>query len=977
MGSRNCSLDDALLSAARTAFLDSGYPSDERCRPKVVINAKERGRDVLSVIKRELASCDSFDLCVAFVAESGLQLLVQVLSELRDRGIRGRILTSTYLNFNSPAVFRKLLEYGNITTRVYQGSMHAKGYIFESDGTATVVLGSSNLTQTALTCNKEWNVMFRSHEGGEMVRAIRSEFDDLWSSSETAVLTEEWIDSYDAYRRECGQVKSGVVHSFRDAFEPSAPGAPSISEIRPNPMQESALEALSVLHRRREPRALLVSATGTGKTYLSAFDVQAVGPSRVLFLAHRKRILSASMRSYSRLLGDGYSYGMYDPASHGSANATCLFAMCSTICKHLDDFDPRAFDYIVIDEAHRAGASSYQAILSHFKPGFMLGMTATPNRTDGYDVFALFNRVIAYQITLQDALENEMLVPFHYFGIADLSIDYEEKDDLSLFSRLVSEERVRHVIEKIEDYTVDKANRRGLIFCNRNEEAEELSRMFNERGFRTLALSGGNSDAERDEAIARLEAGDIEYIFSVDIFNEGIDIPSVNQIIMLRRTESSIVFVQQLGRGLRRAEGKECALVLDFIGNYQKNFFVPVALSGDKTFNKDNLRRIVKEGSSVIPGASTVSFDRVSEARIYRAIDGGDFTAAKFLRGEYSDLRQMLGRIPELLDFDRNGSIDPLLIFKKFGSYHAFLQKYEPEYDTEFDAAQCSILKFISQKLANGKRFEELFMLRELVLGHAATPVELIDSAVAAYRKKPQVRTLASACTVLYGDFSAGKDFVPLVAADEGGYELTGAFSRALADGEFRRQLLEVVEFGLSRHYASYGEPYRDTSFVLYAKYTYEEVCRLLKWEKNVNGQNIGGYKYDKRTNTYPVFINYDKDPEISDSIKYEDRFLSDRELIAISKQPRDLSSPEIRRLMAWPGNGMRTYLFMRKNKNDEGGKEFYFLGEMYPTGEFNPIVMSGANKKAVEITYRLDRPVRHDIYEFMTSDLNEDEASA
>lgn len=222
----------------------------------------------------------------------------------------------------------------------------------------------------------------------------------------------------------------------------------SSPDIRPNAMQKSALEALSVLHRRREPRALLASATGTGKTYLSAFDVQVVGPARILFLAHRKRILSASMKSYSRLLGDDYSYGLYDPADPDAEDATCLFAMCSTICRHLDDFDPRAFDYIVIDEAHRAGASSYQAILNYFKPSFMLGMTATPSRTDGYDVFALFNHVIACQITLQDALENDMLVPFHYFGIADFSIDYEERDDFSLFGRLVSEERVRHIIEK-------------------------------------------------------------------------------------------------------------------------------------------------------------------------------------------------------------------------------------------------------------------------------------------------------------------------------------------------------------------------------------------------------------------------------------------------------------------------------------------------------------------------------------------------
>ncbi len=962
-----------VIAGAKTAFVDSSSPSDEEVRPNILVNSKVRGDSLLAIIKRELLACDSFDLCVAFVAESGLQPLVQVLAELKSKGVHGRILTSTYLNFNKPQVFKKLLEYDNIETRVYQGNLHAKGYVFELNGAATIIVGSSNLTQKALTCNKEWNVLFRSHERGEMFQSVRAEFDALWCDADTALLTEEWIDEYRTYRS-ADDPKSGKhLAAFKQPQVPSVE-LDNLKQIKPNKMQGKALEALSLLHTRNESRALLVSATGTGKTYLSAFEVAAVKPRRVLFLAHRQRILDASCRSYRRLLGDTYSYAMYEPGSKQPYEATCLFAMCSTLCKHLDDFDSKHFDYIVIDEAHRVGAKSYQDIMAHFAPDFYLGMTATPNRTDGYDVFAVFNHMIAYQITLQDALTNEMLVPFHYFGIADLSIDYEEKDDVSLFARLTSEERVRHIVEKIEQYTVDKENIRGLIFCNRNDEAEKLSAMFNNRGYRTTALSGSDSDIVRDAAIARLESGELEYIFSVDIFNEGIDIPSVNQIIMLRRTESAIVFIQQLGRGLRKCKerGKESTLVLDFIGNYQRNFFVPVALSGDKTYNKDTLRKIVKEGTSVIPGASTVSFDRVSEARIYRAIDGGDFTAARFLRSEYADLRQMLGRIPALQEFDRNGSIDPLLIFKKFGSYHAFLAKYEKEYNVSFSKQKCSILRFISQKLANGKRFEELFMLRELLLGHEASSVELIDTALQSYKKVSVASTIISAHAVLYGDFSTGKDFVPLVMAGDDGYALTSAFSQALQDEEFARQVLEVVEFGLSRYYASYGEPYKDTNFVLYGKYTYEEVCRLLEWDKNINGQNIGGYKYDKQTNTYPVFINYDKDPEISDSIKYEDRFLSDRELVAISKQPRDLSSPEIMRLKEWPDNGMRTYLFMRKNKNDEGSKEFYFLGEMYPIGKFEQIVMPGANKKAVEITYRLDCPVRHDIYEFMTADLNE-----
>lgn len=516
-----------------------------------------------------------------------------------------------------------------------------------------------------------------------------------------------------------------------------------------------------------------------------------------------------------------------------------------------------------------------------------------------------------------------------------------------------------------------KINR--LIFCNRNAEAEELSRKFNEMGYRTAAISGQDSDEVRDAAISRLEAGELEYIFSVDIMNEGVDIPSLNQIIMLRRTDSAIIFIQQLGRGLRLNDGKEYALVLDFIGNYQSNFLVPIALSGDKTYNKDRLRRLVQEGDSVIPGCSTVSFDRISEARIYKAIDGGNFTSARFLKNEYLDLRQKLGKIPSLLEFDRNGSIDPLLIFKSSKSYHDFLSKCEPDYTVQFSSDQIKILRFISQKLAAGKRFEDLYLLQTLVeAGHEGYR-HMREAALRNYRAQLKDSAVMSAIAVLKGNFATPKDFVSLLIDDGCGPRLTEAFATALRNAEFKRQILEVLDFGIARNRLDYAETYENTNFVLNAKYTYEEVCRLMNWEKNINGQNLGGYFYDEKTNTFPVFINYDKAPDISESIQYEDRFVSPSKLVAISKNNRTPNSPEIQRLKTWPENGLKTYLFMRKNKDDKGGKEFYFLGEMHPTGEFEAIkTKSGDN--AVEIEYELNAPLRQDIYEFMLSDLSEAE---
>lgn len=951
----------------KASFIGSDKPSDERYAPRILTNDKNLGTDVLSVLKRELVDCVSFDFSVAFITAGGIQTLIDILRMLAARNIPGRILVSTYLNFNDPSALAKLLEFPNIETRVYQGEMHAKGYFFNKEQLSTIVIGSSNLTQKALTCNKEWNVLFRSFEGGEMLSQVRNEFEALWSSENTIKLSESWINEYRNYLISGASTKKLSRTTNSTAFvasdETSSPHSDGINEIKPNKMQFQALEALAILHERDEHRALLVSATGTGKTYLSALDVRACNPKRVLFVAHRKRILSASLQSFGRVLGSKYTYGIYGESSY-SPNTTCVFAMVTNLSKHREEFDPDAFDYIIIDEAHRTGAESYQKLLNYFNPKFFLGMTATPSRTDGYDVYSLFNHVIAYRITLQDALDNEMLAPFHYFGIADLSIDESDLDDVTLFSKLTSDERVRHIASKIEEYTVRKEGRRGLIFCSRNEEAAELSEKLNQVGYRTRAISGATAEEDRNGAIAQLEAGELEYLLSVDILNEGIDIPSLNQIIMLRRTDSTIVFTQQLGRGLRKFDNKEYTLVLDFIGNYQNNFLIPMALSGDRTYNKDTLRKVVKEGSTTIPGCSTISFDEISEKRIFKALEEGRFSDTKLIRGEYENLKQILGRIPTLMDFDENEAIDPMIIINKYGSYAAFLQKYEKSYGAPLDNRQLAALKFISTKLASGKRREDLLVLKELVQQGDYRSNKYVPRDTAADE-------VASTARVLSGEYSkAGES---LATFENGTFRLSDWFANALGNEAFLQAVTDAIEFACHRNTEFYSNPYKDTDFVLNEKYSREEICRLLRWEKEPNFQNIGGYFHDKQTNTFPVFVNYEKDPTISITTQYEDRFISENRLIAISKSNRNIQSPEIRMLANSKTNGVRCYLFMRKNKDDaDQGKEFYFLGEIYPTGEFKQIVLADGKTNAVEIAYELDTPVRADLYDYLTTNLDE-----
>ena len=996
------------LRSLQTGFLDArAYPAAPFA-PRLLFNNKAASQNVLSSLEAEFRRCDRFDISVAFVTKGGVTVLLPTFLELERRGIQGRVLVSTYLGFNDPDALLRLSGFSNVELRVFEGSLHSKGYLFDTQGMCTLVVGSSNLTQGALLANAEWNLLVKSYEHGAICDVTRQEFERLWNAPSTQLVTQEWLAAYRAgwrrptaraaFRLETGsegrsnefrpqgetRPKTGARSQSEDSPRATNQGALVLTRrIRPNNMQVEALHNLQRLRSAGKRRALLISATGTGKTYLAAFDVAATNPRRMLFVVHRERIAKDAMHSFARVVDARHRLGLYVGGMR-ERTADYLFCTVQSLARHLDEFDPRDFDYIVFDEAHHVGAGSYQRIATHFDPDFMLGMTATPARNDEFNVYDFFDNNIAYQITLQRAQEAQMLAPFHYFGIHDLEVDGEEIDDFADFARLTCEARVDHIISQLERYDVDSI-RRGLVFCSSVEEARRLAALFNARGYRSVALDGSSTDQQREEAIDRLECDRtkrddwLEFIFTVDIFNEGVDIPSVNLVVMLRPTESAIVFVQQLGRGLRLHEDKDYVLVLDFIGNYKKSYLIPIALSGDRTYNKDNLRRFLREGNRIIPGCSTINFDEVSERRIYQLLDDEKFGSIRLIRSEYEALRNMLGRIPTLMDFYENGAIDPQLIFghSGLGSYHAFLRKYEREYTARFSDVQEQMLRFVSQKLGAGKRVQDLLLLRMLL---ESPRVAHADYERAVRDASPSLPVAAcSVRNVLGGTFLTGvqaKTFSLcrfLAAGERGGagdadFVMSAEFAKALTNEEFRRQLTEIVDYGIFVHGKRFAKNYDHTSLVLYQKYTYEDVCQLLEFTKSVNGNSIGGYWYDEATNTFSVFINYEKGDDVSDSTRYHDRFVSPARLIAISKSGRRLDSKDIVRLRNADKTGMRTYLFVRKNKDDKESKEFYYLGEMRPTGKFVPIVMEGTDKPAVEIEYDLLTPVQEELYDYLTS---------
>ena len=674
-----------------TAYINSSAASNLAYRPEFISNNYKRGKKVLSSIEDELLKCDQFQISVAFITLGGITPLLQTLRELEDRGIKGEILTTNYLTFTEPKALKKLNDFSNITLKMYNVDVtiedfHTKGYIFKKEEIYRIIIGSSNITKTALTTNREWNTRLISTEEGEVTQNIIEEFNELWNS-EYALNFDEFYEQYkEKYRIIKKQRKIALGEEI-----------PSIEKYRlePNSMQVGFIINLKKIIESGEKKALLISATGTGKTYASAFALRELKFKRMLFLVHRGQIAKQSLKSYRKVFGNDISMGLVT-GKHQDYDVDFIFATIQTLSKDevLKKYDRQAFDAIVIDEAHHSSASSYKKVMDYFTPELWLGMTATPDKRDdnleGRNIYEIFNHQIAYEIRLQDAMEEDLLCPFHYFGITDLEVisdvgkTVQEKEEN--FRYLTSDERVYNIMKQAQFFGYSGERVKGLIFCSRIDEAKELSEKMNEKGWRTLVLSGSDSESVRTNAIERLAGEEseeaLDYILSVDIFSEGVDVPEINQVIMLRPTESPIIFIQQLGRGLRKAEGKEFVVIIDFIGNYRKNFMIPIALSGDRSYNKDNIRRYVTEGGRIIPGASTVHFDKISRQKIFQSIDNANFSDIKLIRENYRNLKDKLGHIPALVDFDKYGEMDVLRIFdnNSLGSYYKFLVKYEKGY---------------------------------------------------------------------------------------------------------------------------------------------------------------------------------------------------------------------------------------------------------------------------------------------------------
>lgn len=996
---------EELRLGLETAYIDGTIASNMAFKPQFVSNNYKEGKKVLSSIEDELLVCEQFQISVAFITMGGIEPLLQTLKELEKKHIPGQILTTNYLNFSEPKALEKLHALRNITLKMYdvesaEEGFHTKGYIFKKEEIYRIIIGSSNMTKSALTTNKEWNTKIISTEQGEVAGEIIKEFDDLWHSSYALnfdTFYENYKEKYNIIKRQREIAKQEQVTSLEKY------------KLQPNSMQVGFISNLRKILEAGEKRALLISATGTGKTYASAFAMRELGFKRVLFLVHRGQLARQTKKSYEKVFANTVTMGLVGAGYH-DYDKDYIFATVQTLNKdeHLMEYKPDAFDCIVLDEAHHTSADTYQKVMNYFTPKLWLGMTATPDKRDdniaGRNIYEIFHYQIAYEIRLQQAMEENLLCPFHYFGISDIAMLSDKQVNTKKitdrdFNMLTGEERVKHIVEQAHYFGYSGEKVKGLIFCSRIEEAAVLSEKFNQtinpdtgKFFRTIALSGKTSEEVRQRAFERLAMNEeeadesnipLDYIFSVEILNEGVDIVEVNQVIMLRPTESPIVFIQQLGRGLRKAAGKEFVVVLDFIGNYSNNFMIPIALSGDRSYNADTIRKYVISGNNTIPGASTVHFDEIAKDKIFASID--KIKGMKtIIRDSYVSLKNRLGRVPYLLDFYENGEVDPLVIIKEYKTYQSFLESMEKEsYQGKLTGDEITTLEYLSKTVLSGARPYELEILRKL-LKEGTVNFEKFDNDFAAtYGYHVNLGSFDNAVEVLQGKFVSKEEEYQkyshmdiLCKEDDRKLKRLVGFAKRLQNAEFLRQVDDIVEVGLKRYVDKYEAGVTEKSpFALYEKYSRRDVSLLMNCGKDLSSTMYGMKRIGDDTF---IFVTYHKEESTDDKNyidgkpDYADAFEDNVIFLWDSQMGRGTESSYVADVV----QAKRKHLFVKKSDAETG---FYYMGQ------FDVMDVKAAKKKdntgkmrdIAKLRMKMHHAVREDLLRYLQSNITTTEEKA
>ncbi|WP_409292726.1 DUF3427 domain-containing protein [Peribacillus sp. SCS-37] len=655
-----------------------------------------------------------------------------------------------------------------------------------------------------------------------------------------------------------------------------------------------------------------------------------------------------------------------------NSGADYVFATIQTLSRYYHEFSREHFDYLIIDEAHHATSPSYESILDYFKSDFLLGMTATPERSDSGNVFDLFDNNVALEVRLHEALEDDLVIPFHYFGVTDVeSIDLSDvqiEDIAEITKRLNVNERVDLIIEKMNFYGHDGEKRKCLGFCVSKKHAEYMADEFNKRGYNSIHLTGDDSVEKRAEYIQRLEddQDELQFIFTVDIFNEGVDIPSVNSVLMLRPTESPIIFIQQLGRGLRKHASKTFLTVLDFIGNHNKTFLIAIALNGNRYYDKESLKVAIATGFSAIPGCTHIQMDKISQERILAQIDGENFNSLKYLKEEYFEFKKLnSGRIPlYLMDYLKyDGAPDPIKFINRDKTYLQFVAKVEKDEllsELLIHGNFVGALKELSSKLPLKRIYE--FVIIKYLLNHEHITLDKAIYEVLKVIKDVDEDSIRHAMECLnqnYYDSGQLKSRLKLFELKGEQLTKTRAFTEVLEEERFRVYIEDLVNYAMFRYEKEFKQEYYGVPHLkLYEQYQMVDAALLSNYRKMHSA--FRGSGLITHGNDYFLYIDLHKEADIKESINYHDEFKS--QSIFQWQTPNAVSQQTDRgkNIIFNKDRGIHLHLFVRKYKKIDGEIEPYIY-----IGKGNTIEYAG--EKPITVQFQLEHEVPINLYNEFT----------
>lgn len=977
---------------------------------ELIINEKVKFRNFFIYLKQELLNCKKFYFIVSFIRYSGIQLLISTLDELEKQGIQGEIITSVYLNITDSKALRKLLSYKNIKVKIYNNSsesFHTKAYLFEKEKYHSVVIGSSNISQSALYSAEEWNVKLTDSSFFNIYGKSLNQFEKLWHSNEAIELTQDFIDEYEKYKKSV---------NVQNTFDYRKTKIEQENEFVPNSMQKRVLQKLKETRINGNKKGLVISATGTGKTYLAAMDIKQffeinsntenklfeindkkskTSNIKFLFIAHREELLENAINVFSKILKiDKNEFGrIYGGLKE--IDKSIIFASIQSLRNCYNEFKPSFFDYVIVDEFHHSMSDSYLKTLSYFNPKFLLGLTATPKRMDGKDILSLCYYNVVDEIGIKEALEEDLIVPFHYFGVNDYTINYDnipykngKYNEKILLENLLLNTRTDYIVEKINKFGFDGDELSAVAFCQNIEHAFFMKEEFSKKGYKSAVITANTSSNERSEILEKFKNKKIEILCVVDILNEGIDIPTINLLLFLRPTMSSTIFIQQIGRGLRKAKNKDFVTIIDFIGNHKKdylliNYFSSEVDNKDTLFTKkEKIINEIKNQFSNIPKSCYVELDRICQNRIIEKIEKINFSSKNILKEMYLDYKAEIGKSEDeflqIADFDTNIELFQELCLKMHSFYNAQLQfedskifKNENE-KNPLNTTEIEFLEYLEKKITLVEPFTFL------IIDYLATGKEYINNSDLLNKYKvffdikrnfekhyllnrifEELMEDEILEKTLYG-YRFSKKYEKLFSNGKLNEKSTIKSNKKVNKSNFINRLKQLIYLGLNEFKRNDLDEFNENILISYKEYKRVELQILLDSKVPKGSWRAGYANTDK---DICLFATIDKTHIFQENLKYDNSLFAD-DIIQWISQPKTSHNSSVGQMFIHhKEKGFKVHIFIRKYAFMNGNKTnpFIYLG--------NAKYYSSQGDKPMKILWKLDKKIPqkliYELYKF------------